>query len=103
MNGGDYLLSAKVGIRSGIRGKARSREAGKPGGRPWLTFMSEPSWSYRYEKWMHRDKAENRRDDRYTETVKDPSTGEIIHECDEPLSEHKGRGSTRQKKDPCNE
>jgi DNA-directed RNA polymerase subunit RPC12/RpoP len=94
----EKVLSTKVPVRSGVRGKARGGEAGKPGGKPWLPFMSEPSWSYRYEKWMQRDKAENRRDNRYTEVVKDPDTGEIIHEYDEPLSEHQGHGSAREKK-----
>jgi hypothetical protein len=47
---------------------------------------------------MHREKTENRRDDRYTEVVKDPDTGEIIHECDEPLRAHRGHGSAKKKK-----
>ncbi len=97
------ILSDELEIRDGVRGKARSGEAGKPGGKPWLTFMSEPSWSHRYKKWMQREKTENRRDDRYTEVVKDPNTGEIIHECDEPLSEHQGHGSAKRKKDPRSE
>ena len=91
-----YTLTA----RSGLRGKARSGEAGKPGGKPWLTFMSEPSWSHSAEKWMHREKSENRRDDRYTEVVRDPETGEIVHEADEPLTEHRGHGSAKRKNDP---
>lgn len=86
-------------VRSGVRGKARSGEVGKPGGKPWLTFMSEPSWSHRFKKWMHRDKAENRRENRYTEVVRDPDTGEIIHEADEPLRHHRGHGSAKQKRD----
>jgi len=57
--------------------------------------MSEPSWSYSSEKWIHREKAENRREDRYTEVVRDPDTDEIIHEVDEPLSEHRGHGSAK--------
>lgn len=92
-------ITASSTMRGGTRGKARSGEAGEPGSKPWLSFMSEPSWSYKYEKWMNRDKAENRREDRYTEVVKDPDTGEIIHEADEPLSEHRGHGSAKRKKD----
>ncbi len=92
------LTSAST-MRGGIRGKARSGQTGEPGSKPWLTFMSEPSWSRKYEKWMTRDKAENRREDRYTEVVKDPDTGEIIHEADEPLSEHRGHGSAKRNKD----
>jgi hypothetical protein len=57
--------------------------------------MSEPNWSYSAEKWMHRQKTENRREDRYTETVTDPDTGEIGHHVDEPLSKHRGHGSAK--------
>jgi len=92
-------ITSEIAVRSGIRGKARSGEAGKPGGKPWLTFMSEPSWSHRFKKWMYRDKAENRREDHYTEVVRDFDTGEIIHEADEPLSDHRRHGSAKQKRD----
>jgi hypothetical protein len=65
-----------------------------------LTTMSEPSWSHDRQKWLHREKTENRRDNRYTEVVKDPDTGEIVHEVDGPLTDHRGHGSARRKKDP---
>ena len=93
-------LSATAEGRAGMRGKARSGEAGKPGGKPWLTTMSEPSWSHDRQKWLHREKTENRRDNRYTEVVKDPDTGEIVHEVDAPLTDHQGHGSARRKQDP---
>jgi len=93
-------LSATAKGRAGARAKARSGEAGKPGGKPWLTTMSEPSWSHDRQKWLHREKTENRRDNRYTEVVRDPDTGEIVHEVDEPLTEHRGHGSARRKQDP---
>ena len=93
-------LSATAKGRAGVRAKARSGEAGKPGGKPWLTTMSEPSWSRDRQKWLHREKTENRQDNRYTEVVKDPDTGEIVYEVDEPLTDHRGHGSARQKKAP---
>ena len=33
-------------VEAGVKGKARSGEGGKPGGRPWLWTMSGPSWSH---------------------------------------------------------
>jgi hypothetical protein len=33
--------------------------------------------------------------DRYVETVTMRETGEVLHRCDEPLSEHQGHGSAR--------
>jgi hypothetical protein len=61
-----------------------------------MTLLSEPNWSRRYNKWMERLKVEDWRHDRYTEVARDPDTGEIVHECEEPLSEHQGHGSARQ-------
>jgi hypothetical protein len=49
-----------VGVASGVevtdvaKAKARSGEAGKPGGRPWLELSSGASWSTKYKKWMQR-------------------------------------------------
>ncbi len=86
-------------VRNGVRGKARTGQAGQPGSKPWLTTMSEPSWSYDRQKWVHREKTEDRRNNRYTETVTDPDTGEIIHQTEEPLTDHRGRGSAKKKKD----
>ncbi len=92
-------ITSTVNVQAGLRAKGRTGQPGQPGSKPWLTTMSEPSWSYDRKKWMHREKTEDRRNDRYTETVTDPDTGEIIHHTDEPLTEHRGRGSAKKKKD----
>lgn len=47
-----------------------------------------------------RTKVENRRDDLYSEVVTDVETGEILHECHEPLSKHKGHGDARKSQLP---
>ncbi len=85
--------------QSSIRAKGREKPAGQPGGKPWLKMMSEPSWSFDRKKWVHREKMENSRDDWYAETVTDPDTGEIIHHHEEPLTDHRGHGSAKKKKD----
>jgi hypothetical protein len=36
--------------------------------------------------------------DRYVETVTMRETGEVVHHCDEPLSEHQGHGSARRQR-----
>lgn len=50
---------------------------------------------------VHHFQYKDRDLDIYEETVTDLETGEIIHECREPLSEHRGHGSdkTNQKKE----
>ncbi|MDO8891950.1 MAG: hypothetical protein Q7V00_08925 [Sulfurimicrobium sp.] len=36
--------------------------------------------------------------DLYKEKITNPTTGEVIHECEEPLSKHQGHGSAKPKK-----
>ena len=88
-------IASVAELEASVKGKATSGEAGKPGERPWLWTISGPSWSHDRQKWMHREKTGNRRDNQYTEVVWDPDTGEIIHECGEPLRDHQGHGSAR--------
>jgi hypothetical protein len=33
--------------------------------------------------------------DEYLEVVTDPDTGEVVHYCREPLSQHRGHGSAK--------
>jgi hypothetical protein len=49
-------------------------------------------------KWMHLERFFDHRGDRYVETVTDPETGEVIHQCDEPLSQHQGHGSAKKRR-----
>jgi hypothetical protein len=48
-------------------------------------------------KWSVVDRLIDWLRDRYTETIWDKETGQIIHHCDEPLSEHRGHGSAKKK------
>ena len=44
---------------------------------------------------MEKRRLIDRDGDRYEESVVDPATGETIHECTEPLSEHWNHGSAK--------
>ena len=48
-------------------------------------------------RWVHRVLSIDRDRNRYFERVTDPETGEVIHECDEPLTEHLGHGSDKKR------
>jgi len=48
-------------------------------------------------RWVKKERRIDRASDRYVERVTDPVTGEIVHECDELLSEHRGHGSVKPK------
>jgi hypothetical protein len=41
------------------------------------------------------DRSFDRIRDWYHERIADAETGDVVHECDEPLSEHRGHGSAR--------
>jgi predicted nucleic acid-binding Zn-ribbon protein len=48
--------------------------------------------------WAEKERRVDRPGDWYDEVVKDKETGEVLHECHEPLSKHVGRGSAKPKK-----
>lgn len=48
--------------------------------------------------WMKKERIIDRDNDRYKETVVDPGTGEVVHQNEEPLSEHYGHGSDKARK-----
>jgi hypothetical protein len=49
------------------------------------------------DKWMEKLRVIDKENDFYKEEVIDPSTGEVIHHCEEKLSEHFGHGSAKKK------
>ena len=72
---------------------------GKPRrhGKPWADGSSGASWSHRFKRFIDRITLRDRRNDWYAETVTDPTTGQVIHHCEEPLSKHLGHGSAKNK------
>jgi hypothetical protein len=44
---------------------------------------------------MRLDRVIDREKNRYTERVTDPATGEVVHECDEPLTDHQDHGAAK--------
>jgi hypothetical protein len=46
-------------------------------------------------KWIKKERVIDRQNDKYFESVIDPETGETLHHCDQPLSEHFGHGSAK--------
>jgi len=86
-------LSATVSAKSTLGAKAY-----EPGRKePFLEHKTGDSFFRKAAKWVTRVMRIDRRGDRYTEHVYDSKTGETIHHCDEPLSEHKGHGSARKR------
>ena len=56
--------------------------------------------SHKYGKLVRRELTIDRDTDSYSEKVTDLQTGEVLHECAEPLSQHMGHGSAKAKGEP---
>lgn len=82
-------LSAHA-ILSGRRRLAR-------GGKATLRFKVGDELWREMDRLVYRELYADRQKDRYHERVVDPQTGQTIHECHEPLSQHQGHGSASKK------
>ena len=49
-------------------------------------------------EWMRKERVIDHANDHYKEVVTDPETGEVVHQCEEPLSSHVGHGSDKKPK-----
>jgi len=67
------------------------------GGKPFFDDRTGASFYKKDGIWHHLVRLIDRENDRYVETVKIPSTGEIIRHVDEKLSDHIGHGSDKRR------
>ncbi len=49
-------------------------------------------------RWMRLQRVIDRVNNWYREIIHDPKTGEIVHQTDEPLTEHQGHGDAKKPK-----
>lgn len=89
-----YLLciNDSLHMHESIRGKTNKMPGKK---KPYQEFQHGVDYSKTLEKFVNKDRIIDRENDRYYEKVKDPDTGEVLHECHEKLSEHIGHGSAK--------
>jgi hypothetical protein len=74
-------------------------KARKPGSKkPYLEIKAGESLEHSTGLWRDRVQRVDREQDQYHKVIKDQTTGEVLHECIEPLSKHQGRGSARKGK-----
>jgi hypothetical protein len=60
-----------------------------------VEFKSGDSLHHDSGRWMKLDQVIDRANNRYRKRVVDPETGQIVRDVDEPLDEHRGRGSAK--------
>src|SRR6185312_14392467 len=71
----------------------KGRRSGK--GKPFIIGKLGADWSARLRRFVHLERVVDRANDRYKEVVTDPTTGDVIHHCEEPLSQHQNHGSAK--------
>ena len=85
----DVVVCIKV--RTGVRDKHM-----RPGKRrPIAEGRNEPVYSRDSGKLVKLVRHIDREHNKYKEVVTDPDTGEVIHECEEALSDHRGHGNAK--------
>jgi hypothetical protein len=90
----DMVISAQIRAKSEL-GYKQKRPGHK---RPIAEGKTGDNWSRQLGRFVKRSLHVDRGRDHYRETVTDPTTGDVIHHCDEPLSEHVGHGDARRKR-----
>lgn len=83
----------KVTFHENIRTKE------KESGKVIREVFSGEDLSTSQNKWMIKERIIDRKKDEYYEKVSDLETGEVIHDCNEPLTSHFGHGSAKYKND----
>lgn len=84
-------LKGEITFREKLKLKARHGKAGEA--KPFLDLQTGDDFYRKTGEWNRREKIEDRVKDRYLELIVNPKTGEIVYQCEEPLSENRGRGA----------
>jgi len=84
-------LSGTATVRSMLTLKAR-RAAG---GRPFVEQKVGDDLHHASGRWMRLERVIDRAKNWYREVVTDRETGKIVHQSDEPLSDHQVHGSAK--------
>jgi len=91
----NIAVSDSVTLHSKLNLKGR-----RPGlKRPFVEQVVGDDLHRKTGRWMNLERVIDRLKNWYYERVTDPRTGTIVHESNEPLSDHTGHGSARHKDD----
>ena len=88
-------FNATAEVRSSMAAKGRHAGVKKP----FTEQLTGADLHRGSGHWMNKSRVIDRDNDRYRELIVDPHTGLVVHECDEPLSEHQGHGDDKLKPD----
>ncbi len=94
-----HEVNVDIHTRSRVSVEGEAREEGKGGKRGWFHrfFIGTEPQRGHPGKFALKERVMKRAGfgDLYSETVKDEETGELLHHCEEPLSQHSRHGSAK--------
>ena len=88
-------LEDKIKFQDQIKGKVKENGVGQP----IQEFKVGDDLHRKSRKWYHKEMIIDRKNNSYKKIIKDKTTGEIIHKCEELLSKHRGHGTAKHKKE----
>jgi len=89
----EVAVSGEVTLHSKLALKAK--RGGK--GRPFMEHVVGDDLHRKSGVWMKLTRVIDHVRNWYSEKVFNPKTGEVVHETEEPLSDHQGHGSAKPK------
>lgn len=92
----NVFVTESLVVRDGVGLKVK--RAGER--KPYVEDRGLPSFTHKFQKLVFRQVLIDRDNDWYSEKITDYETGEVLHECNEPLSQHQGHGSAKPKQGP---
>lgn len=87
----------KVNFHERLHGKGEDRTKSSKDN-PRVDFIVGDDLRKKDNKWMKKLRVIDKDKNLYMETVSNPEINEIVHHCEEPLSDHQGHGSAKSKK-----
>lgn len=98
---GSLTRRVSITVSDTIHVHSKMKVAARHGnrGRPFLEQIIGDDLYGKTGKWMIRQMIIDRAKDWYRETVTDPETGEVVHHSEEPLTQHRGHGSSKKRKE----
>ncbi len=94
----NIVEEAAVDIRESLTGKVKDVNFNSKKN-PRYEFFEGDDLRKSDGKWMSKSRVIDKYNDKYLEKVTDPETGDVVHHCEEPLSDHFGHGSDKFKKE----
>ncbi len=97
MSRDDKLLEITVSDTVTVTERERRNILGRRPGyrRPYVEILGGDDFNRKLGKFVKLERVIDRARNWYMERVTDPDTGQVLHECEEPLTDHRGHGSAR--------